>query len=80
MSRTEATHITYAAVQVGYPSPQHVVADICTQACFAISAKSWWAGKDGRFNYCKFYYGVLNFIEDCEDTEWKADLLKHFNV
>ena len=56
------------------------MADICTQARFAISAKSQWAEKNGRFNYHKFYYGVLNFIEDCEVTEWKADLLKHFNV
>ena len=80
MSRTEAAHIAYAAVQVGYPSPQHVVADIRTQARFAISAKSRWAEKDSHFNYRKFYYGVLDFIEDCKDTEWKADLLKHFNV
>ena len=43
------------------------------QAHFAISTKSWWAEKDGCFNYHKFYYGVLDFIEDCEDTEWKAD-------
>ncbi|KAF8550588.1 hypothetical protein OG21DRAFT_1487667 [Imleria badia] len=49
-------------------------------ARFGISSKTRWSEKDGALNYRKYYYALMDIIEECEDIVWKEELLKHYNV
>ena len=50
------------------------------KAQFAISSQTCWGEKDGRFNYCKFYYMIIDLIDECENISWKDELLQHYNM
>ncbi|KAN0085801.1 hypothetical protein V8E55_006935 [Tylopilus felleus] len=64
MEKAEAAHIAYAAVL----------------ARFEISSHTRWAEKDAHFNYCNFYYIVMDLIDECKDVKWRETLLKHYNM
>ncbi|KAG8221171.1 hypothetical protein J3R82DRAFT_2728 [Butyriboletus roseoflavus] len=64
MEKVVAMHIAYAAVL----------------AQFGISSQLHWSEKDGRFSYCKFYYIIMDIIDEYKDIKWKEDLLKHYNM
>lgn len=50
------------------------------QAHFGISSQLCWSEKDGCFNYRKFYYIVMDIINESKDVKWKEELLKHYNM
>lgn len=82
MEKAEAAHIAYAAVLV---SPVYVVSyhnhlAFGLQARFEISSHTRWAEKDAHFNYCNFYYIVMDLINECKDVKWRETLLKHYNM
>ncbi|KIM60586.1 hypothetical protein SCLCIDRAFT_26466 [Scleroderma citrinum Foug A] len=39
-----------------------------------------WSETDGPFNYHKFYYNVVDMIEQCPDEEWVTGLKKWWNM
>ncbi|KAI6040192.1 hypothetical protein EDC04DRAFT_2602713 [Pisolithus marmoratus] len=64
MTTVKAEHIAYG----------------CLQVCFAISSWTKWAEMDGTFNYCSFYYNIVDMIQESPDKEWVEWLKKWWNV
>ncbi|KAG2342568.1 hypothetical protein BDR05DRAFT_948923 [Suillus weaverae] len=63
MSKVEAEHIAYAAIQVH----------------FGISSLNKLNDKDGYFPYSDFYTRITRLICDRKDGEWVDSLLAHYN-
>ncbi|KAG1776115.1 hypothetical protein EV702DRAFT_1231094, partial [Suillus placidus] len=63
MTRVEAEHIAYAAVQ----------------ACFAISSLDKWKDKDALFHYPDYYTRIINLIRGRKDAAWVDSLLAYYN-
>lgn len=81
MDNVEAAHIAYAAVLVSLIiTVLTLQLMFASQARFGISSQLCWSEKDSRFNYWKFYYIVVDLIDECEDAKWKEDVLKHYNM
>ena len=81
MERVESVHIAYAAVLVS-ETHRHMRLWLMfiQKAQFAISSQTCWGEKDGRFNYCKFYYMIIDLVDECKDISWKDELLQHYNM
>ncbi|KAF9240961.1 hypothetical protein BU15DRAFT_61267 [Melanogaster broomeanus] len=63
MAQVDAHHLAYAAMQARF--------SICSQDRFR--------ELDGKFSSPEFYYRILDFILNNEDTEWIKELLSYFN-
>ncbi|KAG9312315.1 hypothetical protein JVU11DRAFT_7629 [Chiua virens] len=55
------------------------IAYACVQAHFGISSRQRWGESDGNFNYCDFYYSIIEDIEEAVDDEWREELFEYYN-
>ncbi|KAG1838089.1 hypothetical protein DFJ58DRAFT_846209 [Suillus subalutaceus] len=53
---------------------------IAYAACFGIGMQNKWLDIDSNFKYLEFYHNIINFICDCEDTDWVGVLKKWWNM
>ncbi|KAI6009153.1 hypothetical protein EDC04DRAFT_2610701 [Pisolithus marmoratus] len=68
MTSIEPEHITYSCLQCSI------------EACYAITSWTKWSKIDGSFNYCTFYYNVVDMIQECPDKGWVDRLKRWWNV
>ena len=81
MDRVSGAQLAYAAVQVCIKYIDVLVSlRVAIQARFGISSKNRWSEMDGIFNYRKFYYALIELVDDNENVEWRDDLLKYYNM
>ena len=80
MDQVGGAQLAYAAVQVPSESRSQAWLILVLKAHFGISSKNRWSEQDGAFNYRKFYYGLMESVDDCTDIAWKDSLTKHYNV
>ncbi|KAI5984591.1 hypothetical protein EDC04DRAFT_2615658 [Pisolithus marmoratus] len=50
------------------------------EARHAITSQTKWTETDGSFNYCTFYYNVVDIIRDAPDKDWVEHLKKWWNM